>query len=202
MLLLGMLSLPGTDADRDHDATVTPIALRITRATDAPTPPSAAVSEPRMPTPAPPLLPPQTAVPAPPALATPPTPTPTFTPDRLPTPAATYTPPSFADLALVDASKEQYLQDLGRWLRQHQIYPQAAREQGLEGLVVLVVNLNRAGEVLAVSIGRSSGEPLLDKGALDTLLQGGPLPPVPAALPYATLEMELTVSFRLNDRQP
>lgn len=207
-LLLGLLILLGTDAGNRTGDTVTPIALHITRTTGATPPPMLPLELPAT-EPAPPLLPE-------PAATTTPEPLPSAAPPQVnprdnaqnnsqenpPAPTTSYAPPAFVDLALVDTSKEQYLRDLGRWLAQHQVYPPAAREQGLEGLVVLVVNLNRAGDVLAVSIGRSSGQPLLDQGALDTLRRAGPLPPVPEALPYTTLEMELTVSFRLNDHPP
>lgn len=200
-LLLGLLILLGIDQVPRSGDTVTPITLHITRTTGAALPPM--LPPPLIAAePAAPLLPEPTAAPQPPS--------PTVTPPQArgtvqenpPAPAASYAPPAFVDLALVDTSKEQYLRDLARWLAQRQVYPPAARERGLEGLVVLVVNLDRAGNVLAVNIGRSSGQPLLDQGALDTLRRAGPLPPVPEALPYTTLEMELPVSFRLDDHPP
>lgn len=201
VLLLGLLILIGTDAGPRTGDTVTPITLHITRTNGAPLPsmlpPPMVATEPT-----PPLLPAPDAAPQ----STSPAVTPPQAPDTAqansPAPTTSYTPPAFADLALVDTGKEQYLRDLARWLAQRQVYPAAARAQGLEGLVVLEVNLDRAGNLLAVRIGRSSGQPLLDQGALDTLRRAGPLPPVPEALPYTTLEMELTVSFRLDDHPP
>ena len=49
------------------------------------------------------------------------------------------------------------------------LYPQFAREQGWEGTVVLRINLNQAGHVMAVRTQKSSGFPILDGSAVQSV---------------------------------
>lgn len=48
-------------------------------------------------------------------------------------------------------------------------YPPAARRRGIEGKVVLDVLVSAEGQALSVEIARSSGSPLLDEAACDTI---------------------------------
>lgn len=48
-------------------------------------------------------------------------------------------------------------------------YPAAAREQGLEGVVVLAVEVLASGRVGAVHVSASSGAPVLDEAAVEAV---------------------------------
>ncbi|MFZ5757279.1 MAG: energy transducer TonB [Pseudomonadota bacterium] len=145
-----------------------------------------------------PALPGTTAAPpAPPLppLSAPPAPAPERITDFA-TPGAP--PPAFADLGRSDDVRQAYAGELGRWLARHLWYPPSARADGIEGQVAVVVNMDRSGRLLDVAVARSSGHPWLDQGALETVRRAAPLPPLPEALPWNTLELELPVFFRLE----
>ena len=70
-------------------------------------------------------------------------------------------------------------------------YPPEAVARGIEGEVILLLNLSDNGELVSASIARSSGHPLLDQAALDAARHIGALP----GNPRQTL---FPVSFRLR----
>jgi len=66
-------------------------------------------------------------------------------------------------------------------LQRFKRYPRAAR--GASGTVTVLFELNRAGEVVASKVTKSSGNTLLDEAALDLLRRASPFPAFPAAKP-------------------
>lgn len=56
-------------------------------------------------------------------------------------------------------------------------YPEAARSQGLHGSLLLTVEVRADGQVVAVRLERSSGQPLLDRAAQDIVRLAAPYPP-------------------------
>jgi protein TonB len=58
-------------------------------------------------------------------------------------------------------------------------YPQEARQRNLHGELELTVTLDRDGNVKAIDVIRSSGEPLLDKAAERIVRLAAPFPPIP-----------------------
>lgn len=113
------------------------------------------------------------------------------------TAAQTGTP---ADTTAIDDARRRYLAALGPLLRKHLVYPPAAQRRGLEGQVMLSLRIARDGSVQALAVQRSSGEPLLDDGALATVRRAAPLPPLPAGLPEAALDVNVPLSFGLDTR--
>lgn len=104
------------------------------------------------------------------------------------------------DNAAIDDARRRYLAALGPLLRKHLVYPPAAQQRGLEGRVMLNLRIARDGSVQALTIQRSSGEPLLDDGALATVRRAMPLPPLPTSLPEAALDVNVPLSFGLDTR--
>lgn len=98
--------------------------------------------------------------------------------------------------AAADA-RRRYLAALGARLAQHRVYPAAAQRRGLEGQVMVALRIGRDGSVQSLAVHRSSGETLLDEGALETVRRAAPLPPLPENLPESTLDVELPLFFRL-----
>lgn len=76
-------------------------------------------------------------------------------------------------------------------LSEHLFYPPEAVAQGLEGEVILLLNLSDRGQLVSAAIARSSGHALLDQAALDAARRIGALP----GNPRQTL---FPVSFRLQ----
>jgi protein TonB len=76
-------------------------------------------------------------------------------------------------------------------LSEHLYYPPQAVALGLEGDVILLLNLSDTGQLLSASIARSSGHAILDQAALDAARRIGALP----GNPRQTL---FPVNFRLQ----
>jgi protein TonB len=78
-------------------------------------------------------------------------------------------------------------------LQRFKRYPSAAR--GAPGTVTVRFALNRAGDVVASSVTKSSGNSVLDQEALEILRRASPFPPFPAAKPGAQDSFIAPVSF-------
>jgi protein TonB len=101
-----------------------------------------------------------------------------------PAPAASATAPDFRQLLL--AHIQAYRQ-----------YPPEARAQRLQGEVNLAFVINRAGAVLGVWVVASSGHPVLDQEAVNTIMRAEPMPPIPPGV-ADPLRIELPVDFFLS----
>jgi periplasmic protein TonB len=78
-------------------------------------------------------------------------------------------------------------------------YPEAAREQGVHGDVVLTVGLNRDGSISSVAVIHSSGSEILDKAAKAIVQLSAPFPPLPADKnPVDILYITRTWEFQPN----
>ena len=78
-------------------------------------------------------------------------------------------------------------------------YPAAAREQGLEGLVVLNVEVLKSGRVGEVHVAVSSGARALDQAALEAVKRWTFAPARQGGRPVDSL-VEVPVKFTLNSR--
>jgi periplasmic protein TonB len=85
-------------------------------------------------------------------------------------------------------------------LARYKQYPLIAREQRLQGRVVLRLAVARSGHVTATSVERSSGAEVLDDAALDMVHRADPLPPLPASFPGTVAEFRVPVDFALSQR--
>jgi len=65
-------------------------------------------------------------------------------------------------------------------LRRSLRYPREARSQRLRGEVQVAFTVSGSGGVGGVRIARSSGSPVLDQAALETVQRAAPFPPIPA----------------------
>lgn len=77
-------------------------------------------------------------------------------------------------------------------------YPQAARRRGMQGVVLLHVKVGIHGEVLDVVITKSSGYPLLDNAAKETIEQWQ-FRPARRGRKYEMGSIEIPVRFDLRD---
>jgi protein TonB len=91
-------------------------------------------------------------------------------------------PPS----AALDASDYQkILFDHLQQYRQH--------VDGAEGTTQLLLTVRRDGKVLGIWVKSSSGQPILDRAAIETVRRAQPLPPIPAILPD-TINLVISVA--------
>ncbi|NBJ11073.1 TonB family protein [Microvirga sp. SYSU G3D207] len=77
-------------------------------------------------------------------------------------------------------------------------YPPSAESQGISGTAEIRFTLDRSGQVLNVSLVRSTGNPLLDQAALATARPGSSLPAAPASVPQQ--QFTVTAPLRFNPR--
>lgn len=201
LLLVGALVL----LDRRLPVTTTPPLLHIALrpplpAPEIPVPPASAAPE-TPPGSAPPRAqdatdPPAHVTPAAPATARPVP----VTPPARPLAAGDTSAVEGMDLGYVEIGREDYIGILARWLRgKGTWYPPAARRDGQEGRALVRFSLDREGQLVALRVSESSGNPLLDEAALETVRRAAPFPPPPDGLPFAVIEdIYLPVVFRLE----
>ncbi len=158
-----------------------------------PEPPPPPIPKPPPPKPPPPVvraLPPpeprhRAVVMRPPPVYQPPPPPPQIaaTPPPPPRPAVPFISPG-------------YRVALSGWLERHQHYPAGARARGEQGQAVLRFRVDRSGRVLDYTLVRSTGHPDLD-AAVERMMRGASLPPFPANMTTATIEVSVPIRFAL-----
>lgn len=96
--------------------------------------------------------------------------------------------------------RNDYLTRVFRHIEPFRVYPEAARANRQRGRVVTRVTINRAGELVALSIDRSSGWPLIDNAELAAIRRAMPLPPPPAGMPGDPLVLILPMTYNYEGR--
>jgi periplasmic protein TonB len=87
---------------------------------------------------------------------------------------------------------------LVRHLQQYKRYPSDAQSRGEEGVVQLSFTVDRAGHVLNREIAHSSGHRELDNEVMSMIERAQPLPPFPASMPQAKLDLTVPIRFSLQ----
>lgn len=77
------------------------------------------------------------------------------------------------------AQKANYEMLLASQIEKHRYYPPMALRLQREGVPVVKLCLGRKGELLELSLEKSSGEKILDEAALDIIARAQPFPPLP-----------------------
>jgi protein TonB len=83
-------------------------------------------------------------------------------------------------------------------LQQFKRYPSDAQARGDEGVVLLSFSVDRTGHVLAHQIVRGSGHPALDAEVMSMIERAQPLPPFPATMTDAKLDLTVPIRFSLR----
>jgi periplasmic protein TonB len=83
-------------------------------------------------------------------------------------------------------------------LQQYKRYPSEAQSRGEQGVVMLAFIVDRSGHVLSREIVRSSGYRELDNEVMSMIERAQPLPPFPASMPQAKLELTVPIRFSLQ----
>ncbi len=91
-----------------------------------------------------------------------------------------------------------YVSVLQAWLEKHKEYPRSARLRRIQGVVLLSFAIDRAGQVLAFRVERSSGHRSLDRETLAMIRRANPLPPIPNDMERDKLEIVVPVQFSLR----
>lgn len=83
-------------------------------------------------------------------------------------------------------------------LERHRRYPRQAQRRGEQGVSYVRFDVDRAGNVLAPSIARSSGSSVLDGEALSTVRRASPVPVPPDAIAGRAIEVVVPVTFVIS----
>ena len=82
-------------------------------------------------------------------------------------------------------------------LNRHKRYPSEARNRREQGTVLVAFKINRAGNLVASHIVRSSGSSILDEEALTTLKRADPMPP-PSHADTPNIDLTLPIQFQIK----
>jgi protein TonB len=93
----------------------------------------------------------------------------------------------------------QYRLSLAREARQSRTYPASAREQGWEGVVVVVVTTVAGLPGPQVTLSQSSGHPLLDRAAIELVALAVINAPIPESLRGRQFALTLPIHYQLAD---
>jgi protein TonB len=91
-----------------------------------------------------------------------------------------------------------YLSSLRQKLERNKIYPRAARQRRQEGTAILRFVVDREGHVLSRHVEKSTGYGELDREVEAMLERAQPLPPMPAEMTQAQLELVVPIDFHLR----
>ncbi|MGB3389323.1 MAG: energy transducer TonB [Pseudaminobacter sp.] len=84
------------------------------------------------------------------------------------------------------------------WINRHKRYPRGAKSRGEEGMVQVSFAINASGSVISARIASSSGNPELDKAALEMVNRASPVPAPPPELASSRMKLSLPVQFNLR----
>ena len=115
-----------------------------------------------------------------------------------PPPAAAPRTESGSSAAAASGQTLSYIARLQAWLERHKSYPRRARQDRIEGSVLLHFAVGRGGELLAYRIQRSSGHGILDEATIDLIRRAQPLPPMPDDLDKDRLEIVVPILYALK----
>ncbi|HEY0525759.1 MAG TPA: energy transducer TonB [Stellaceae bacterium] len=91
---------------------------------------------------------------------------------------------------------DPYFNEMLRQIRQHFVYPEAARALGLAGEARYVFVIDREGRLRSLRIEKSSGAEILDRAGYAAITRAAPLPAIPAGRPGD--EMGLVLEFPMT----
>jgi TonB family protein len=118
--------------------------------------------------------------------------------ERSPSPPATA-----EDTISLDTRDQKYVpyaKIIRARLLQNWDYPAAARENLIEGKLLVLFTLTREGRLAAFRILEPSGARVLDEEALRTIRAAAPFPPFPASLALARLHVKARFEYQLKKR--
>lgn len=102
-------------------------------------------------------------------------------------------PPANSDRQAAD-----YFGTIQARLARHKIYPQAARLRREEGTVLVRFTIVADGTVTGWAVVQGSGHGSLDRAAEEMIQRASPLPPIPAGMGRARIDITLPVRYALQ----
>lgn len=94
---------------------------------------------------------------------------------------------------------KRYEQLLSSWIQRHKVYPDEAKQQGLQGEPIVRIRIDRQGNVRYSSLEKLTNHRLLNIAAMEMIKRANPVPAVPANYPGGQiLEFLIPVSYKLR----
>jgi periplasmic protein TonB len=100
------------------------------------------------------------------------------------------------DKRYVDYAKAIKERILSRWK-----YPTEARDNLIEGKLLVVFSLGKQGEMKEIHIAESSGHQILDAEATKAIRSATPFPPFPSHISVARLNIKASFDYRIKAKQ-
>jgi periplasmic protein TonB len=116
---------------------------------------------------------------------------------------STSPPVTTEDTISLDTKDEKYVpyaKIIRARLIQNWDYPAAARENLIEGKLLVLFTLTKEGHLAAFRILEPSGARILDEEALRTIRAAAPFPPFPTSLGLAKLHIKARFEYQLRKR--
>lgn len=92
----------------------------------------------------------------------------------------------------------KYAGIIQKYLLDNLTYPEAAKEEGVQGTVKLSLLLSYQGELLDLIIKDSSGNKLLDDNAVSVAKKRSPYPPFPSSIDLQELWIDIPITYQLD----
>lgn len=92
----------------------------------------------------------------------------------------------------------RYEQLISSWIEKFKQYPPEARAQGLRGVPIVRVRVDRRGNVRFVGLDVSTGHQVLDRAAIAMINNANPLPPAPPEYKAEQELLEFKIPVRFN----
>jgi TonB family protein len=108
--------------------------------------------------------------------------------------------PSEATISLDtrDSTYIPYTKVLKQRIRSYWIYPLSARENLIQGSLMIVFRLDRGGNLIACDVVRSSEHDILDEYALEAIQSANPFPPFPENIKVEFLNINASFAYLLQ----
>lgn len=92
-----------------------------------------------------------------------------------------------------------YGQSISKEIKRYQKYPPVAQRRGWEGTAEVLLQIAANGKVTSITLGKSSGRPVLDEEALNMVRKASPLPQAPQDLRGRELTVTVPIVFKLQE---
>jgi TonB family protein len=100
-----------------------------------------------------------------------------------------------------DPSYHPYTSVLKERILSHWTYPQSARNNLIEGDLLIVFRLDRGGNLIDCTLVRPSGHEILDTCALEAVRSASPFPPFPETMTVQFLSINASFAYQLRFEQ-
>lgn len=95
--------------------------------------------------------------------------------------------------------KARYEQTISLWIQKFKLYPEKAREMGMQGSTVVRIRIDRRGNIRYSALEGNTGYQELDRAALDMVRRANPVPAVPDTYPEGDMfEYLIPVNFGIK----